>query len=92
MLYCICIAERKFQLWWKGGQKKLASFPGRKIAPHQEVIEACHSNQLEQLCDDLLQDGFLHVVALQTFPNLVEEVQNVIHAVRWLTVAIQDAV
>ena len=56
------------------------SLPRTEVSPHQEVVEACDANQLQQFNNHLLNDGFFHVVRFKTLEDLVEEVQNVVHA------------
>ena len=70
----------------------LTALPRGEVSPHKQVIETCHTNQLEKLRDDLMYDGFLHVVALQAAPYLVEEVQYIIHAERRLRVGVHKTV
>lgn len=59
---------------------RLTPLPRAEVATHDEVVEGDSANELEQLSHDLLHDAFLHVVALETLPNLVEEVENIVHA------------
>ena len=61
------------------GHRRTA-FPGAEIPPHDQVIERNLSNELEQLGHDLLHDALLHIIALQALPNLIDEVQNIVHA------------
>lgn len=68
------------------------SFPGAEVASHQQIVEACHANELQELRDDLLCDRFFHVVALQALPDFVQQVEYVIHAVGRLRVGVEKAV
>ena len=74
------------------GTQTLTSFPRSEVSPHQEIVEARDTNQLQQLREYLLHYTLLHVEALQALPNLVEEVENIVHAVRRCGVCVQDPV
>lgn len=64
--------------------RRRTSLPRAEVAPHDEVVKGDGADQLEQLCHDLLHDALLHVVALEALPDLVEKVEDVIHARRRL--------
>ena len=72
--------------------RKPTAFPRGEIPSHEKVIEASHPNQFEEFCYHLLYDALLHVVALQTLPHLVQQVEDVIHAERWLAIGVEDAI
>lgn len=72
--------------------RDLTSFPGAKVPSHQQVVKARDTNELEQFRNDLLDHAFLHVVTLQTSPNLVQEIEDIVHAICWLGVWIEQAV
>ena len=68
------------------------SLPRREVAAHEQVVEARYSDKLEQLRHDLLYDGIFHVIALQTLPYFVQQIQDVVHAVSGLGVGVEQAV
>lgn len=56
------------------------SFPRREVSSHEQVVETGNPDELEELGNRLLNDAVLDVVRLETLPNLVEEIENVVHA------------
>lgn len=73
-------------------ESKRTSFPRREVPPHQQIIKARNPDELQQLRNDLLHHALLHIIALQTLPNLIQQVQNIIHAIRRLAVRIEQSV
>lgn len=71
---------------------KPTAFPRREVPSHEKVVETGHPDELEEFCYHLLHDTLLHVVALQTLPYLVQQVEDVVHAERWLAIGIEDAI
>ncbi|KAI6755329.1 hypothetical protein HG531_004435 [Fusarium graminearum] len=57
------------------------TLPGEEVSSHQQVVERCHTNQLEELSDGLRDDGVLQVVGLHRAENAVKQAEQVVHAV-----------
>lgn len=54
--------------------------PRTEVPPHDQVIKRNLSNELEQFRHDLLHHALLHVIALEALPDLVEQVEDIVHA------------
>ena len=61
-------------------RKNLTSFPGAKVSSHEQIIKTRHANELQEFRDDLLDDEFFHEITSQALPDLVQQVENVVHA------------
>lgn len=98
MLYWICIAVRRKAVRFGSEQVPLAlpsrkrtSLPRAEVPSHEQVVEGVDTNELEKVGDDLLGDRLLDVVALKCFPDLVEDVEDVVHREGRSTVALNKS-
>lgn len=62
------------------------TFPRQEISPHEEIIERSHPDETKKLGDGLNDDGVLEIKCPHGLVDIVQEAEEVVHAIGWVVV------